>query len=130
MAEAEGPTEVLLVPSKVYDELVDASPEWRRFTFALYSKRLELVLTLVEEVAFHHVDSRIAAYLLKHSTGQPAEVRKTHGEIALELGTSREVVSRILGDFEAGGLILTERGRIRIQQPAALGERTTLAPSV
>ncbi len=117
-AQAEGPTEVLLLPARVLSRLVEESPEWRRFVFGLYSKRLEAVLSLVEEVAFHHVDTRIAAYLLKAQ--RDGRVSATHGAIADELGTSREVVSRILKDFEARGLIEISRGMIRILDDASL----------
>jgi CRP/FNR family transcriptional regulator len=118
-AQAEGETEVLLMPARLLARLVEESPEWRRFVFGLYSRRLEDVLALVEEVAFHHVDTRIAAWLLKAQRG--SEVAATHAAIADELGTSREVVTRILKDFEVRGLIETSRGRIRIRDAAALG---------
>ena len=130
IAEAEGATEILLVPAPLLTRLVEENAEWRRFMFGLYSKRLENVLTLVEEVAFHHMDARLAAYLLKHAAGQRRAVTRTHGEIAAELGTSREVVTRILKDFEAGGLIATSRGRIQVRQPIALQERTSITPGV
>jgi CRP/FNR family transcriptional regulator len=93
---------------------IEEYAEWRRFVFSLFSKRLETVLGLVEEVAFHHVDMRTAAYLLKSAEGPQEIVSRTHAEIASELGTSREVVTRILRDFEADGMIKTLRGKIKI----------------
>jgi CRP/FNR family transcriptional regulator, anaerobic regulatory protein len=129
IAEAEGRTEVLLSPSKLLMGFVDEHAEWRRFVFGLYSKRLDTVLGLVDEVAFQHIDERIAAYLLKNAAGRDRAVTRTHGEIAAELGTSREVVTRILRDFEAAGTIETTRGRIFVRQPAAL-ERFTVPPLV
>jgi hypothetical protein len=80
IAEAEGSTDVLLAPAR-------------------------LLVRFVEEVAFHHIDSRIAAYLLKFVEGREGVVSRTHAEIASELGTSREVVTRILRDFEAAGCV-------------------------
>jgi len=74
-------------------------------------------------VAFHHMDSRLAAYLVRQAGQRQKVVTTTHGEIAAELGTSREVVTRILSDFEGDGLIATSRGRIRIRRPDALRER-------
>lgn len=124
VAEAEGPTEVLLVPSRLISDYVDDNPDWRRFLFGLYAKRLDEVLTLVDEVAFHHMDARLAAWLVKHSAGSPGTVGATHGQIADELGTSREVISRILSDFEADGLIETSRGRIRLSRPEELKRRS------
>jgi CRP/FNR family transcriptional regulator len=112
IAQSEGRSVVALAPARLISRLVEEHAEWRRFVFGLYAKRLDMMLTLVEEVAFNHVDSRIASYLLKSADGQT--VGRTHAEIASELGTSREVVSRILKDFEAAGLVDTLRGRIRI----------------
>ena len=124
IAEAEGPTEVLLVPSRLIAAYVEDNPDWRRFLFGLYAKRLDEVLTLVDEVAFHHMDARLAAWLFKQSTGSPGTVGATHGQIADELGTSREVISRILSDFEADGLIETSRARIRLARPEQLRKRS------
>ena len=120
MAEAEGATEVMLLPARLLVSLVEEHAEWRKFVFGLYSQRLEIVLALVEEVAFHHVDARIAAYLVRTAGSRQKVVDRTHAEIASELGTSREVVTRILKDFESAGLIATLRGRIRILKPADL----------
>jgi len=123
IAEAEGDTEVALLPARLLVRLVEDNAQWRRYMFDLYAKRLENVLTLVDEVAFHHMDSRLAAYLVRHAGARQKVVTTTHGEIAAELGTSREVVTRILADFELDGLIATSRGRIRIRVPEALRER-------
>jgi CRP/FNR family transcriptional regulator, anaerobic regulatory protein len=123
IAEAEGDTEVALLPARLFTRLVEDNVLWRRFMFDLYAKRLENVLTLVDEVAFHHMDSRLAAHLVRQAGTRQKVVTMTHGEIAAELGTSREVVTRILSDFEADGLIATSRGRIRIHKPDVLRER-------
>jgi CRP/FNR family transcriptional regulator len=127
VAEAEGPTDVVLVPSKLMERLVDASPAWRHFLFSQLFQRLETALILVEEVAFRHVDARIAAYLLRESE-KDGSVRGTHGGIADELGTSREVVSRILKDFELSGLVQISRGSIRVLQKQGLENRAALSP--
>jgi CRP/FNR family transcriptional regulator, anaerobic regulatory protein len=129
IAEAEGRTEVLLSPSKLLMGFVDQHVEWRRFVFGLYSKRLDTVLSLVDEIAFQHVDERVAGYLLRNAVGKDRSVTRTHGEIAAELGTSREVVTRILRDFEAEGTIETTRGRIFVRRPVDL-ERLTIPPLV
>jgi CRP/FNR family transcriptional regulator, anaerobic regulatory protein len=120
IAEAEGATEVVLLPAQLLTSLVEDNAEWRRFMFGLYAKRLENVLALVDEVAFHHMDDRLAAHLIRQAGERQKVVTATHGEIAAELGTSREVVTRILSDFEADGLIATSRGRIRILQAETL----------
>jgi len=124
IAQAEGATEVLLVPSALLLRLVDTCAPVRSFVFEQFSRRLESALTLVEEVAFHHIDARIAAFLLREG-GDDGTVRRTHGGIADELGTSREVVSRILKDFESAGIISISRGSIRVLRAPALQERLT-----
>ena len=78
---------------------------------------------LVDEVAFHHMDARLAAYLLRTASARLRTVDRTHGQIADELGTSREVVTRILKDFEVAGLIETSRGRIRLLSSQELQAR-------
>ncbi|HUJ76113.1 MAG TPA: Crp/Fnr family transcriptional regulator [bacterium] len=129
IAEAEGATEVLLVPSKMLLRLVDESPHWRRFVFSQFTQRLTSALTLVEEVAFRHVDDRLAAFLVR-AAGAGSTVRRTHGGLADELGTSREVVSRILKDFESAGIVTISRGSIRILDRPALEGRAAASPPV
>jgi CRP/FNR family transcriptional regulator len=73
----------------------------------------------VDEVAFRRVDARLASFLLERSRLQNP-LRITHQEIAAELGSSREVISRILEDFASRGLIRTGRGTVEILDPEAL----------
>ena len=123
IAEAEGDTEVVLLPAQLLTRLVEDNAQWRRFIFDLYAKRLETCSCSSTRWRF---TTWIPAWPRTWS-GRPASAQKvvttTHGEIAAELGTSREVVTRILSDFEADGLIATSRGRIRILRPDALRER-------
>jgi len=123
LVEAEGKTEVILIPSQLFARWVEDYPVWRKFVFSIYEKRLEMLLTVVEEVAFRHVDARVSAWLSGAAAGRSVAVPATHQKIASEVGTSREVVSRILRDFEAEGLLVTERGRIRILDPRGLSAR-------
>ncbi len=123
IAEAEGHTQILLLPAPLFNRLVEEDAACRHFIFDQYARRLDAVLMLVEEVTFHHMDMRIAAFLLRHINENGAAVSRTHGEIAAELGTSREVVTRILSDFEIDKMISTSRGRIAILKPAELRER-------
>ncbi len=130
IAESEGRSVVALAPANLIVRYVDEYPEWRRFVFDLYARRLDAVLTLVEEIAFHHIDSRIASLLLDSASARSRSLRKTHGEIAAELGTSREVVSRILKDFEAAGLVHTLRGSIRVLDVDGLERKASGAAPV
>jgi CRP/FNR family transcriptional regulator len=123
IAEAEQDTQILLLPAPLLSQMVEEDSACRRFIFDQYARRLDAVLILVEEVTFHHMDMRIAAFLLRNATESSATVSITHGEIAAELGTSREVVTRILADFESDKVISTSRGKVMILKPAALKER-------
>jgi CRP/FNR family transcriptional regulator, anaerobic regulatory protein len=129
VAEADGDVDVLMVPAKLLLKLVADNMQWQRFLVDQYARRLEVTLTLVEEVAFHHMDVRLAALLLKEA-GAQGIVNATHAGLASDLGTSREVVTRLLKDFESGGIIATNRGRIRILLPDDLGRRASLASGV
>jgi CRP/FNR family transcriptional regulator len=119
VAEAEEATELLLVPARLFASLVEGDPQWRRFVFALYARRLESVLALVQEVAFQRVDARLALYI---ASGAPT-VNRTHARIASELGTSREVVTRLLKELESEGLVAVRRGRIEVLDPAGLRDK-------
>lgn len=121
IAQSEGRTAVALLPSAMFAGLVEEHPQWRQYLFGLYSHRLETVLSVVEEIAFHHVDARIIDYLL--TSGRAGSVRTTHQQIASEVGTSREVVSRILKDLEMKGVVETSRGMITILDEKALRNR-------
>jgi CRP/FNR family transcriptional regulator len=78
-------------------------------------------MDLVQEVAFDHMDHRLANALLKQSTGVRT-IKTTHQALAIELGTAREVVSRLLKEFERHGWVKLYRGRIEILNPEQLSE--------
>ena len=120
-AEAIAETEVsaLAVPQPCFDRLLAQSPRFRDFVFTAYASRLTDLLLLVEEVAFGHIDARLAERLL--ALQDPSgTLSLTHQDLAVELGTAREVVSRQLKEFERHGHVRRERGRIDILDPAAL----------
>lgn len=123
LATVEQDAEALLIPANIFRNWVRTSDPWREFVFDLLSRRLANLMMLVEEVAFHRMDRRVAALITER-----AEIRNplavTHQEIAAELGSSREVVSRILEDFTHAGFVRTGRGTIEIlaiDQLRALG---------
>ncbi len=104
----------LLLPSGIFKELVDADEKWRNYTFRLVNQRLANVITVVEEVAFRRMDERIAEFLFSNIKEGKTELTITHKQIADELGTHREVVSRILKEFEKDGIINLSRNKISI----------------
>jgi len=126
-AVVEVAAEALLIPSARVREWVAVSPEVRNFLFETMARRLMDVMALVEEVAFRRMDQRLADLLLRRLDRRgaaPAVITVTHEELASELGTVREVVSRLLKDFERRGAIATGRGRLELRDPAALRDRS------
>lgn len=109
-AAAVEDTNLLLVPSADFRRLVDEHALMREFVFTLLSQRLSGVMELVEEVAFGRMDERLKEYLAERSANGMLET--THQRIANDLGTSREVVSRLLKDFERGGNVRLSRNEI------------------
>jgi CRP/FNR family transcriptional regulator, anaerobic regulatory protein len=98
IAAAEEPCAALLVPHTIFQRWVDEHPPWRAYVFQLLSRRLALVMAVLDEVAFRRMDARIAELLIARLAEGQSAVNLTHQQIAAELGTSREVVSRILAD--------------------------------
>ena len=92
---------------------------WRDFVFDLLSQRLSSVMAIVEEIAFQRMDERLASLLLTRSVVRNP-MRITHQEIAAELGSSREVISRLLEDFSKRRWVRVGRGEIEILNIEAL----------
>jgi CRP/FNR family transcriptional regulator len=95
-----------------FHRLVDRHPEMRGYVLHALSDRLFGIMSLVEEVLFNRLDERLVTYLKDRA--RDGEIAATHQEIANDLGTSREVVSRLLGDLAAKGRIDPGRGRITV----------------
>lgn len=112
-AEIEQNVQVLLVPANSVKQWMRDIPIWRDFMFRLVAERLADIIAVVEEVAFRRMDARIVDYL-KHHANDEGKVIATHQHIASDLGTSREVVTRILKDMEYSGALKPARGEIHI----------------
>lgn len=122
LAVVETEAQAMMIPAPVVRGWVAEHEIWRTYLFGLLSERLSDVITTVEEVAFRRVDERIAELLIgRASTNAPLAI--THQQIAFEIGTAREVVSRILKDFERQGLIAQGRGSITISNRAGLAQK-------
>jgi CRP/FNR family transcriptional regulator len=89
---------------------------FRRFVFGIFADRLADLMALAEAVAFQRLDQRLAAALLGHG----ATVHSTHRALADELGTVREIVTRLLKRFEQAGWVALGRERIDLRDAAAL----------
>ncbi|MFP7675466.1 Crp/Fnr family transcriptional regulator [Marivita sp. S0852] len=98
--------------------LVHGQPEFRRALFAGHARRLPIFFAKLSSKNVLGFDQRLADWLLNHA--QACTVRATHAEIAQDLLTAREVVSRRLRAFAVKGWIEQQRGRILITAPAAL----------
>ncbi|MDQ7010394.1 MAG: Crp/Fnr family transcriptional regulator [Mariprofundaceae bacterium] len=98
------------------------SEAFRSFVFRSIGQRISDLMLLIEDVAFGRMDARLSRVLLKRFQEKGETLVCTHQELATELGTAREVVSRLLKDFEHKGWVSLGRGRIRILAAGSLGE--------
>jgi len=112
-AVVEEDAEVLLIPVSKASEWIREFPEWTDFIFALYQKRFEELLEVVNAVAFQKADARLLHLLRqKSSLFQSNEIAVTHQQLADELGITREAVSRVLKQMENEKLIALSRNKI------------------
>jgi CRP/FNR family transcriptional regulator len=109
---AEAPTQAVLVPPELFLSLVGRSASFRRLVFGQFARRLGSVIELVEALAFRRLDERLGEFLNQEQSD--GRVTLTHQDIADRLGTSREVVSRLLKDFESRGWLVTHRGYLEL----------------
>jgi CRP/FNR family transcriptional regulator len=116
----EGATELVFLPKPAFDELL-AHPPFREFVFHLFADRISDLMQLVEEVAFRKLDQRLANLLL----GRGQVLRLTHQQLADELGSVREMVSRLLKSFAEQGLVRLGREQVEIVDPAGLRRLAT-----
>ncbi len=123
IASVESEAEAVMIPAQVFREWVRRYDLWREFVFDLLSQRLSSVIMLIDEIAFRRMDLRIASLLLNRSqTQNPIHI--THQEIASELGSSREVISRLIEDFSEQGIVRSGRGEVEILDLNALKSRS------
>ena len=115
----ESPVRALVVTKPAFDAALESAPAFRRFVFANLGGRIADVIARMEEVAFRPVERRLAAFLLTRCDAS-GSIRATHQEIAVELGTAREVVSRHLKRLEASGLVELGRSTVRVTRSADL----------
>ena len=125
IATVEQEAEAVMIPAEVFRSWITRYDLWRSFVFDLLSQRLSMLMTIVDEVAFRRMDTRVAAFLLERCRHQNP-ILITHQEIAAELGSSREVISRILEDFGIQGLTRTGRGFVEILDDRSLEKRAAM----
>lgn len=106
---------VLFIPISKASEWVKTHPEWAEFIFKLYHKRFEELLSVINAVAFQKLDDRIVKLLRqKAEVYNTDEIAITHQQLAEELGTTREVVSRLLKQMEKENMIVLSRNKIKM----------------
>lgn len=120
---AEGITETevqaFAIPRTRFELALSRSEGLRVFIFQSYSARLSGLIGLVQQLAFERIDLRLARYLIQHGRDR-IELHITHQELATELGSAREVISRQLKQFEQQGWVQLGRGTIRVDSLDAL----------
>ncbi len=114
-AIVEEDAEILFIPVEKASEWVKKFPEWSDFIFRLYHKRFEELLTAVNAIAFQKLDTRLLQ-LIKQKVAlyQSNEIKITHQQLAEELGTAREAVSRVIKQMENEGLVMLSRNKITL----------------
>ncbi len=107
---------LVVLPKPVFEDLLARHAPFRQYVFSLFAERLADMMGLVEAIAFHKLDRRIAAALL----GRGRVVELTHQQLADEVGSVREIVTRVLRSLAESGLVRLGRGSIEILDAAGL----------
>lgn len=112
---AEEDSELLLVPIELMDGWTDKFPSWKSFVMQTIRNRFDELLGAIDQIAFHKLDDRLVNYLQEKAdaTGSPL-LNLSHGQIANDLATSREVVSRLLKKLENDGRLLLYRNQVKL----------------
>jgi CRP/FNR family transcriptional regulator len=105
-----------LLPQALFDELLAAHAPFRRFVFALFAARVAELMALIEEVAFKRLDQRLARLLVDRGP----VLNVTHQALADDLGSVREIVTRLLHHFAHDGWVELARERISVREPLRL----------
>ena len=116
---AETDVRAVAIPRTVFDDLIAQSVTFRTFIFTAYSKRITDLFQIIEDIAFQRVDIRLAQKLLDLARGT-GQIKATHQQLAAELGTAREVISRQLGEFQRRCWIRQSRGSVELVEPDGL----------
>ena len=114
-AEAEEDTELLAIPINVMDEWLVKYPTWKAFVMKTIRGRFNELLGTIDQIAFHKLDERLIHFLKEKSKASgSALINLSHEQIAANLATSREVVSRLLKKLENDKKVLLFRNQLKI----------------
>ncbi len=115
MAKVIEDTEVLMVPLNLMEKWMGEFKSWYEFVVTTYRNRFEELLTVLDQVAFRSMDERLEFYLKRHAENNQSKfIHLSHQEIANELNSSREVISRLLKKMEQRGLVALNRNSIEL----------------
>ncbi len=114
MLKAVEPSEVIMIPAHLSETWLSKYKSWHNFVIASYRQRFEELLLTLDSIAFKALDERLLFYLKRHQKVRGNEVRLSHQQIAEELNSSREVISRLLKKLEQTGAIELHRSYIKV----------------
>ena len=120
---AETPLTLLVVPAPLFSRLMVEHAPFRDFVFHLFAERIAELMQLVEEVAFTRLDQRLARLILARKDNT---LTVTHQQLADELGSVREIVSRLLKGFAAQGLVTLGREQVTVADRPGLQKLAAL----
>lgn len=121
-ASIEVESEILLISVGVFREWMDHNKPLRQFIYQQFVQRITAVTNLLEDIAFKPMNYRLAHFLYTNTNDDLTALKITHEQLAVELGTAREVISRMLKDFQNQGILSLSRGNIRLTDRLALEE--------
>lgn len=110
---AETDIEAVAIPRAIFEDLVSSSKDFRKFMFRAYSKRIADLFLTIEEIAFQRMDVRLAQRLLEMDRGSHV-IKATHAQLASELGSAREVITRQLREFQRRNWVRIGRGSVEL----------------
>jgi len=121
--ETERDSRVWIIPPELFQRIMKESAPLANYVSEIMQQRLSDVMWLIEQILWKRLDKRIAAFLMEESTLEDTlKLTTTHEQIARHLGTAREVVTRMLRNFQSEGLVKVSRGSIEITDEKRLAE--------
>ncbi len=126
-AECETEVSAAIVSPAQVGQWIASCAAWRELIFGLIAERLDEIFGVIDAVLFQRLDQRLAGHLLRLREARAGDtIQVTHQELAIELGSSREVVTRLLKDLEGAQLLRTGRGQIELLDVPALTAKARL----
>ncbi|HPH33085.1 MAG TPA: Crp/Fnr family transcriptional regulator [Chitinophagaceae bacterium] len=115
MAMAEEDSEVLMIPVHLMDDMMNQYKSWYQFVIQTYRGRFDELLSVVDNIAFRNMDERLEFYIKRYvEKAGKKSLEISHQQIADDLNSSREVISRLLKKMEQRGLVKLHRNMIEL----------------